>query len=105
MDNYKDDRSILKKNIGTKFLTATIYPLSQMELVFGDIWGHGKEWEELTPDEKMYRTKWEEIRTLILDNGHKQRKHAFAEIDTYIVQKKMYEAVFTPMNRDIDGNR
>ena len=45
-------RERLKKIIGKKIETTMIYPLSQFELAFSDLWGGQKPESELTSEEK-----------------------------------------------------
>lgn len=73
-----------------------IFPLSQFEMVFGDLWGHGKPIEDLTDEEHLNRLKWDECRTKILDNGHKQIRNVETELRTYDIIWKRYTTVLTP---------
>lgn len=99
---YEQYKERLKKIIGTKFNTATIYPLSQFETAFGHLWGHGKKETSLSEEEKMHRQKWDECRKNILDNGHRQRRNTNAELDMHQVEWLRYNATFTPINKEGD---
>lgn len=90
-DKYKDR---LKKIISTKIQTTMIFPLSQYESAFGHLWGHGKPEDKLNDDEKMFRTKWNEVRNNILNNGNQQKRNANTEIDMYDVIWNGYKTVF-----------
>lgn len=90
-EKYKDR---LKKIISTKIQTTMIFPLSQFESAFGHLWGHGKTEGGLTNDEKVFRTKWNEVRNNILNNGNQQKRNASTEIDMYEVVWNGYKTVF-----------
>lgn len=94
----KKYRDRLKKIIGTKFQTTMIFPLSQFESAFGQLWGHGKDEENLTNDEKMYRAKWNECRNNILNNGNQQKRNAFTELDMHDVIWHGYRVTFLVAN-------
>lgn len=95
---YKDkSRERLKKIMDKKFLTTTIYPLSQFEEMFGSLWGHGKPEKALTEEEIEFRDKWEVCRNRILNNGNQQRRNAMAELDMNEVTWLRYTTVFKPI--------
>lgn len=95
---YKEkSKDRLKKIIDKKFLTTTIYPLSQFENAFGKLWGHGKPEGSLTQEEKTYRKLWNDCRNDILNNGNHQRRNAMSEIDMNEIKWLRYTTVFTPV--------
>lgn len=100
MDEYRER---LKKIIGMKMNTVMIYPLSQFEAAFGHLWGHGKDKDELTSEEKVLLAKWEECRTNILDIGNQQIRNATRELDEHDVRKKKFETIFLIGAKD-NGN-
>lgn len=101
-EKFKDEyRERLKKIIGKKFDTTMIYSLSQVELLFGHLWGIGKPESKLTDDELMYRTKWLECRNNILNTGNAQKRNSAAEINQYDVIWNRYITEF----RIVDGNK
>jgi hypothetical protein len=101
---YKEDkmheqyRARLKKIIGKKFDTTMIYPLSQIEAAFGHLWGHGKPDSSLSNEEIMYKRKWDECRTNILNNGNQQKRNAYTELDMHDVEWKRFTATLKPVN-------
>ena len=96
-DQYRER---LKKIIGKKIETTMIYPLSQVEMAFGHLWGHSKPVGSLTDDERVNRAKWEQCRSNILNNGNQQKRNAFAELDMHTVTWNRYQVVLVPMNRN-----
>ena len=67
----------LEESIGKRLNTTMIFPLNEFETAFGDIWGHGKPWGELTSQQKEARKLWKECRTNILNNGNLQKRQLF----------------------------
>lgn len=101
-ENFNDQyRERLKKVIGKKFDTVTIFPLSVMESAFGEIWGHGLLESELTSEQKMARAKWVQCRTNILNNGNHQKRNTMVELDQHDVKKHRYHIDFIPVNKQI----
>jgi hypothetical protein len=92
--NASGDR--LFKIISKKIKTSMVYPLSQFEILFGDLWGHGLPESELTEVQKENRKKWEECRTSILDNGHRQIRNTRTEINMYDINWKRYTIQLVP---------
>ncbi len=104
MNDKKDlHRERLKKIIAKKFDTTMIFPLSQFEAAFGEIWGQNKPEETLTPEERVMRAKWKECRNNILNVGNQQKRNANAELEMYQVIWSRYKSVFLPM--DVYNNR
>lgn len=71
-----------------------IFPLSQFEIAFGELWGHEKDETKLTDQEKVNRAKWKELRYNILNNGNAQKRNAMAEIDMHEVEWNRYKTIF-----------
>ncbi len=93
--NMKDKfRERLKKIIAKKFDTTMIYPLSQFEAAFGDLWGNGKPEESLSDQEKIYRAKWKQCRNNILNNGNQQKRNTWAELDMHSIVWNRYQTTF-----------
>ena len=89
-------RERLKKIISKKIETTMIYPLSQFEMVFGDLWGNGLPEESLTDEQLVYREKWKQCRTNVLNLGNQQVRNAKSELDMYDVVWNRYNATFLP---------
>lgn len=88
-------RERLKKIVSRKIETTMIFPLSQFEMEFGHVWGHGRPEASLTPEEKNNRAKWERCRNNILNNGNRQRRGLFNELDMHTVIWNRFKTIFT----------
>jgi len=95
----EDNRERLFRILKKKFETTMIFPLCQFEDCFGDLWGHGLPDSELTEDQKNNRDLWNECRTKILDNAHRQIRNTKTELNMHDVVWKKYALVFTPGNK------
>jgi hypothetical protein len=99
---YNDDmkekmRDRLKTIVSKKFDTTMIYPISQFEAAFGELWGNGKSEDSLSDSEKLFRAKWKQCRNNILNNGNQQKRNANAEINMHDVVWRRYQTVlYTP---------
>lgn len=87
-------RNRLCKIISKKFETATIFPLSEFENMFGDLWGHFKNQDQLTEQEKTYKEKWLRCREQILNFCHRQKRGAMDELSMYDVIWNRYQTEF-----------
>jgi len=93
----------LKAITDRKFNTCFIFPLSEFETVFGSMWGHGLEDEELTSEQKMNRAKWDQVRMNILNKGNAQRRALQTEIDLYDVRFERYHMEIRPRGGNNNG--
>ena len=94
-EKYKEySKKRLIDNIKRKFNTTMIGALVQFEEQFGDLWGHGLPLDQLTAEQVRYRTKWEEVRTNILNNGNNQARAADDEIAQYTMTWNRYRTEF-----------
>lgn len=84
----------LKRNAKRKFQTSFIFPLSQFELEFGDLWGFRLPEDELTSEQKENRKRWSLLRQRVLDTGNQQIRNFFAELDTHEVIWNRYKTEF-----------
>lgn len=91
----------LKRNIDKKFNTTIIGILARFEEYFGDLWGHGKEYEDLTEIERDFLKDWKSVRTEVLDHGHHQARAAKQEIDLYTVEFQRYSYQFLNKKEEI----
>lgn len=55
--------------------------LFEFEKMFGYLWGHTKEEEDLTDNELEFLDKWDSVRNQILNNGNNQLRKAIADLD------------------------
>ena len=89
----------LIKIITTKLRTAFIGALSQFEENLGYLWGHGKDCEDLTKNEKDFKKIWNKIRDKVLDNGNNQIRAIESEIDLYDIVWNGYQYKFNISNK------
>ena len=73
----------LFNNIEKKFNTTIIGSLAIFEEQFGQMWGHGLNYEELTEEQKELRKVWKDTRTRILDTGNSNLRAAQNELSQY----------------------
>ena len=74
--------SIIKKKLQTSFIGA----IAKVEQYIGSqLWGHGKEEDELTERERRWLEIWNECRTEILDNGNAQIRALESEVQQYTI--------------------
>ncbi len=88
----------IKKKLETSFIGA----LSQVEMNFGDLWGHGLSEDELTSEQLAYRELWDICRSAILDNGNNQVRAIQNELKQYTVRWDRYKLNLPtkPLGRD-----
>lgn len=85
----------LKRIAEKKFRTCFIFALAEFETVFGpELWGHGLYEERLTPQQKINRERWEQVRKNILDKGNAQSRALGMEIDLHKVEFEGYRVFF-----------
>jgi len=98
---YKDSsKKRLLNNIKKKFDTTTIGSLAIIEEFFGELWGHGINYNELTEEELEWREAWEEARTKILDLGNSNLRASQSEISQYTISWNRYVTNFIVNNED-----
>jgi len=88
------------KSLSIKNLLRTIGSLAIIEEFFGELWGHGINYNELTEEELEWREVWEEARTKILDLGNSNLRAAQSEIDQYSIAWNRYVTNFIVNNED-----
>lgn len=79
----------------TRFKTLMIGSLSRFEKSFGYLWRHGD--EPTTNSESLFRDKWEDLRTDLLNHGNNQIRLAMEELYDYfrLLNKYRYSYKFT----------
>ena len=98
---FKDSsKKRLLNNIKKKFDTTTIGSLAIIEEFFGELWGHGIDYNELTEEELEWREIWEEARTKILDLGNSNLRASQSEISQYTISWNRYVTNFIVKNED-----
>ena len=100
-DRYKDNsKRRLLNNIKKKFDTTIIGSLAAFEEKFGDLWGHGLDYEELDEDQVYWREAWINARSKILDNGNANLRAAQNEIAQYTLSWNRYVTKFNIRNNE-----
>lgn len=89
-DYKKISQGRLAKNIETKIRTTFIGNINTFEKYFGELFGCGKKTEDLTKDQKYFRSQWEQCRKEILDKGNNELRAAKSEINEYTVEWNRY---------------
>jgi len=89
-DYKKISQGRLTKNLETKIRTTFIGNINTFEKHFGELFGFGKKTEELTQDQKYFRSIWESCRKEILDKGNNELRAARSEISEYTVEWNRY---------------
>lgn len=98
-ESMKDKyRERLKKIIGKKIQTTMIFPLSQFEAAFGELWGDKLPDESLTDQQRSMRAKWKQCRDNILNMGNAQIRNAETELSQHDVVWKKYNILLLPVN-------
>ncbi len=84
----------LSKIITTKIRTAFIGAICGIEeSEFGDLFGFGKAYGELTANQREWLHVWQKLRTKILNNGNAQIRASEAEISEYDISWNRYHNV------------
>lgn len=87
----QDSRDRLKRIAQKKFRTCFVSALAEFENIFGFVlWGHSLPDDQLTPEQKANRIRWEQVRKNILDKGNTQSRALGMEIDLHRVEFEGY---------------
>ena len=68
-ESLSKNNSLLKRKAEISIRTTMISALEEFENSFGELWGQGKPYNQLTEEELKNRKLWEKTRTAILDRG------------------------------------
>lgn len=72
----------VQKNILTKrFQTTMIGSLFEFEQNFGYLWGLDKDEQDLTEQQQKFRSRWEDTRNQILNNGNNQLRKCLSDLE------------------------
>lgn len=94
-EQYKENsKKRLLNNIKRKFDTTIIGSLATFENIFGYLWGHGKDYDDLTEQEQEFRDMWNDARSQILDKGNFNLRTAQSEISQYTLTWNRYVTKF-----------
>lgn len=89
-----------RKEVHTRIRTSFIFSLSEIERMFGELWGQGLDYSELTEEEIEFRRLFLEMRKAILDNGNAQIRAFDYELDGYKIEACNNSVVFTNIGKD-----
>jgi flagellar biosynthesis/type III secretory pathway chaperone len=76
-------KETLSKSIIKRLNTIMIGSISKFENFFGEIWGHGKDFNQLTEAEVKLFEIWQQCRDEILNNGNAQKRMLLSELDLF----------------------
>ena len=94
-NKYKENsKKRFIKILEKKFQTTMIGALAKFEERFGEMWGHGLDYDELNNVEKKYSEIWEMVRTDILNNGNAQLRAMINELEQYDLHWNRYKTEF-----------
>lgn len=96
----KDTRDRFETILRKKFQTTFIGSISDIEEVFGFLWGHGIEYNQLDDQEREYRDMWDMLRNRILDRGNAQIRAVQKELLNHELK---YVGQTMRFERDKDG--
>lgn len=99
-----DKGLVLNNNTKRAIRTAFIGAIAQFERNFGYLWGHNKQKEELTDNQKKFLELWLQVRNSILDLGNAQCRIIDKEFEKYIIKYNGYQYKFNMKPRSNDGN-
>lgn len=98
-------KSQLKKKIKCSIETGSIGALATFEELFGEIFGHGKKYEELSEDQRDWRETWLDAREEILRRCANGVRLSIQEIDRCDIKNynnKKYNTIIKNKERN-DG--
>ncbi len=76
----------LFKIIEKKLRTTFIGDIAAIEEQFGTLWGIDYAAKDLTEDERIFKEKWDKLRTNILDRGNAQIRGLKNELEQHTIQ-------------------
>ncbi len=102
MNSGSKDR--LNGIVDKKFRTCYVFALSEFELAFGHLWGHGLDEDSLDDSQIICRRKWIQARANILNKGNTQSRAVQAEIALHKVEWTGYRMdIKSPGMEEDDG--
>jgi hypothetical protein len=97
-------RQKLLRVVGRKFRTCFVGDLARFEKHFGSLWGHGKQVEDCTAEQLVWREVWQMCRQEIFDNGHQQLSATQAEVSEYNVSWNRYHMDLVTMSQEKEND-
>jgi len=101
--NRKEEafKNLLRSMITTRMRTAFIYPLAQLEELFGELWGHDiDDKTQLDEDHLEWLSVYKQYRKAVLDNGNVQLRAILDELDNYKIEFKNDKVIFVNLRKD-----
>lgn len=86
--NRVKDKQRLRRGVNISIKTAMVGAIAAFEEEFGELWGHGKEEDELNEIEKEWLKIWQDTRTRIFDKGNRCMQIANNHLNGYSVQEQ-----------------
>ena len=80
--------------VSKKFQTTFIGALSAFEKEFGHLWGNDKKPADRTPQEQEYYRRWQQVRTVVLNNGNNNARAVLNELRQYSMTWQGYSMDF-----------
>ena len=99
-------RQKVSKTVKTSIMTSVIGALSDFEEFMGELWGHGKPYNQLTEEQKKNRELWLDARDSILRRGSNSVKLSLRDINRCTFsnyQQKKYDIIIKPREDDENG--
>ena len=99
-------RDQIKHTIKTSIITCAIGALSDIEKLFGEQWGIGKDYNELTSEQRNMKKLWGDTRDSILERASNGIRLSFRDIDRCNIKdynRKKYNVVIKPKRENRDG--
>ena len=76
----RKSKDLLKKIVQTRLRTAFIFPIAELEKMFGHLWDKTKEDHEVEGPE-FYEDLFQRLRKAILDNGNNQIRNMEKDLE------------------------
>lgn len=89
-DRLASNAKYMDNQTDKHFKTLAIGIITEIEKIFGFLWGIDKKIDNLTDTEKEWREDWWILRTFILDNMHKRANILKKDMDRYNLYNKRY---------------
>jgi len=90
----------LNNIVSKKMQTCFIGALAAFEEIFGFLWGHNKDFDNLNIEEKEMRKLWEIVRMRILNNGNQQLRSIQSEIVNHTIKWNRYNLPLLPKKKE-----
>lgn len=99
MNNRKSNNLDINRKAVISINTCAIGALADVENNFGEIFGHGKPYDKLTDEQKIFRQKWNKIRNSILSRAENSKRILLRELKK--LNNEKYVTIIR--SKDVDG--